>query len=427
MSRGDQEAPHAVVGARPHHRHVGERAHPDPPLDPVQPPAAVDRRGGRLHAAAGSLPASGSVSAKQPTASPAAIRGSQASFWASEPKRWIAVIASEPWTETKVRRPGVAGFELLAGEAVVDRAAAGAPVALEVHAEHAQLAQLGDELARPVRRLEPALGLGQEALAHPGADAVAPGPLARLRAAARCPAGRAGPSGVATQARGLSRVGYSIVRMTTAGAPTAIEKGGQVVRHDGVGADHAALADRHATGDHHVGPAPHVVADARRALGREALPGHRAIRVGEAVVGVGDEAAVGQHAVLAELDELERRDLDAEVQEAAAADPDPPRRHRGQPDARLEQHVRADLEPPLAQHLQHVAVHRPAAERAAAGELRVDADAVPGQRVALVPAPLLQPQLEVRGIHRRRQYARASAVAGCRNRARIRAGARVLG
>ena len=103
--------------------------------------------------------------------------------------------------------------------------------------------------------------------------------------------------------------------------------------------------------------------------------------------------------MLADLDQLDRRDLHAEVQEAAAADADPARRRRGQPHARLEQHVLAQLQPALAQQLEHVAVQRPAAERAPAGELGVDARAVPRQRVALVVAPLLRPQLDVRGIH----------------------------
>ena len=119
------------------------------------------------------------------------------------------------------------------------------------------------------------------------------------------------------------------------------------------------------------------------------------------MVAVGDEAPVGEHAVLADLDELDRGDLDAEVEECPAADADPPGRHRGQPDVRLEQHVRAELEPPLLQHLEHVALHRPAAERLAARELQMDARAVPGQRVALVPAPLLRPQLQLCGVHER--------------------------
>ena len=53
----------------------------------------------------GSLPWSGSVSPKQPIASPAAIRGSHSSFWSSEPYRQIGYMASEPCTETTLRSP----------------------------------------------------------------------------------------------------------------------------------------------------------------------------------------------------------------------------------------------------------------------------------------------------------------------------------
>ena len=37
--------------------------------------------------------------------SPAAIRGSHCCFCSSEPKRQIAYMASEPWTETSERMP----------------------------------------------------------------------------------------------------------------------------------------------------------------------------------------------------------------------------------------------------------------------------------------------------------------------------------
>ena len=53
----------------------------------------------------GSEPAVGSVSAKQPISSPAAIRGSHSCFCSSEPHLWMAVMASEPCTETNVRIP----------------------------------------------------------------------------------------------------------------------------------------------------------------------------------------------------------------------------------------------------------------------------------------------------------------------------------
>ena len=93
-----------VVGARPHDRDVGHRAVGDPHLLAVQDPVvAVAARAG-AHAP-GSEPASGSVRPKQPIASPAAMRGSHSCFCSSLPQRQIAYIASEPWTETRLRMP----------------------------------------------------------------------------------------------------------------------------------------------------------------------------------------------------------------------------------------------------------------------------------------------------------------------------------
>src|SRR5688500_16475337 len=89
----------------------------------------------------------------------------------------------------------------------------------------------------------------------------------------------------------------------------------QIRGHDGVGADNAALADRDAARDHDVGPAPDVVADERGPLRREALPRHGLVGVVEAVVAVGDEAAVGGHAVLADLHAPDRRDPPARAAE----------------------------------------------------------------------------------------------------------------
>ena len=54
---------------------------------------------------AGSEPWSGSVSPKQPIASPVAIEGSQRSRCSSVPQRWIANIASDPCTDTRLRTP----------------------------------------------------------------------------------------------------------------------------------------------------------------------------------------------------------------------------------------------------------------------------------------------------------------------------------
>ena len=87
-----------------------------------------------------------------------------------------------------------------------------------------------------------------------------------------------------------------------AGAPAAIENGGR----SAVTTELAPITQRSPI----VTPlvtttlAPHQTLSPmpRRALGREALPRHRRVGVVEAVVAVGDEAAVGEHAVLADLD-----------------------------------------------------------------------------------------------------------------------------
>jgi hypothetical protein len=57
--------------------------------------------------------------------------------------------------------------------------------------------------------------------------------------------------------------------------------------------------------------------------------------------------------------------------------------------------VLAEFQAAFEQHLEHVALDRPAGERAALRELVVDPGAVPRQRVSLVPAPFLHPKLEV--------------------------------
>jgi len=64
---------------------------------------AISRAEGRIDA--GSDPESGSVSPKQPIASPAASLGSQASLCPSDPHRQMANIASEPCTDTSDRSP----------------------------------------------------------------------------------------------------------------------------------------------------------------------------------------------------------------------------------------------------------------------------------------------------------------------------------
>src|SRR3954451_6962926 len=77
-----------------------------------------------------------------------------------------------------------------------------------------------------------------------------------------------------------------------------------VLRDDGVRSDHAAVSDRDAARDDAIGAEPAVVADAGRALGGKPLPGDRLVGIVELVRPVRDEAAVGEHAVVADLHEL---------------------------------------------------------------------------------------------------------------------------
>ena len=136
---GDEEAADAVVGVRPHHGDVGDRAVGDPHLGAVEHPVRAVRLA-CVRMPAGFEPKSGSVRPKQPMASPVAIRGSHSCFCSSEPYR-----GSRTWPASPAPRPaahaGVDGLEFEAGQAVRDRAHARAAVALEVHAEHAELAE----------------------------------------------------------------------------------------------------------------------------------------------------------------------------------------------------------------------------------------------------------------------------------------------
>ena len=132
--------------------------------------------------------------------------------------------------------------------------------------------------------------------------------------------------------RGRRSRQYSIALSTRAGAPAAIEYGGM----SEVTTEFAPITQRSPivdpARDHDVHSAPDVVADAGRSLGGEPLPRDRALGVVEAVDPVADEAAVGEHAVIADLDQLQRGDHHADVQERPRADPDPRLPRRRQPD-----------------------------------------------------------------------------------------------
>ena len=79
-------------------------ANPIQRLVPVSTQPSPSRTA-RVAMLAGSLPADGSVSPKHPISSPVAMRGSHCCFCSSEPNLAMALIASEPWTETNVRMP----------------------------------------------------------------------------------------------------------------------------------------------------------------------------------------------------------------------------------------------------------------------------------------------------------------------------------
>src|SRR5207248_3078388 len=69
------------------------------------------------------------------------------------------------------------------------------------------------------------------------------------------------------------------------------------------------------------------------------------------------------------------------------------------PAARLEQGAPADLEAGVVERLEHVPLHRKPHEELAAHRVQVDARLAPGERVALVPAPLLGEELRLRVVH----------------------------
>ena len=73
-------------------------------LVPLSTQSSPSRRA-TVRIPAGLEPKSGSVSPKQPIFSPAAMSGSQACFCSSLPQRQIANMASDPWTETRLRTP----------------------------------------------------------------------------------------------------------------------------------------------------------------------------------------------------------------------------------------------------------------------------------------------------------------------------------
>src|SRR5690349_10582053 len=192
-----------------------------------------------------------------------------------------------------------------------------------------------------------------------------------------------------TDYRGLRA---SLVRFDhSCGRPRGDRARGKISRHHRVGADDAAVADRHPAGHHAIDAEPAVGADPHWPLRREALLGDRHVGIVEAVVGIADEAAIGEHRVVADLDRFQGRQHRVAVEEAAGADLDPSLRRQRQPAARLEQRSFADPQTPFVERLEDLALDRLAHVEAAACRVASQSP-LPGKAaIALIPAALRQP------------------------------------
>src|SRR3954464_13334632 len=107
------------------------------------------------------------------------------------------------------------------------------------------------------------------------------------------------------------------------------------------------LSDGDAAGDHDVDSAPDVVADDGGAPPSEPLPEPRSVGVVEPVVGIRDEAAGSDPAVLSDLDVLVHDDHHTQRELGVLADAQPPVEDVD-PDVRLEVDVRSEVDAALS-------------------------------------------------------------------------------
>src|SRR5262245_38533702 len=114
------------------------------------------------------------------------------------------------------------------------------------------------------------------------------------------------------------------------------------------------------------------------------------------MIGVADEAVVGEHDVIADLDQLDGGEHRVAVEEAAFADPHPRVGGERQPAAGLEQGAGADGKPPGVERLQHLSLDRIADEESRLGRVTIEPQAAAPAAVALVPAPLHPPGAPLR-------------------------------
>ena len=157
----EEAADRAVVRARPDGRDVGDRPVRDPHLGAVQDPVGAVAARVRAHrAGVGARVGLGEAEAADRLAG----------VHRRQPALLLLLGAPAPDREHRERAlhrdraadARVARLELEAGEAVGDGARAREAVALEVHPEEAELAELGDQLARQDPLLEPVADLGKD-------------------------------------------------------------------------------------------------------------------------------------------------------------------------------------------------------------------------------------------------------------------------
>ena len=160
----DEPADLAVLGSRPDDRDVGDRAVRDPHLGAVQDPVRPIAPRVRAHRAG----IGARVRLRQPEAADHLAR-----VHPRQPVLLLLLRAPAPDREHRERalhRDGAADarvtrLELEARQAIRDRARTGEAVAVQVHAEEAELRELRHHLSRQDALLEPVADLGQHLLA----------------------------------------------------------------------------------------------------------------------------------------------------------------------------------------------------------------------------------------------------------------------
>ena len=166
-----QEAENAILAARPDHGHAGDAAIGDPQLVAVEDPIGPGLAGAGAHAA-GIAAGIGLGEAEAPDHLAARHLG--------QPLLLLLLGAVSPDREHGQRalhgdegaEAGVAGLQLQAGQPVAGGAGARTAIALQVHAEQAQVADLARHLLREDALFEPLLEAGQHPAAHEPAHAV---------------------------------------------------------------------------------------------------------------------------------------------------------------------------------------------------------------------------------------------------------------